>query len=837
MIVSKYHQKRKFDSTREPKGELQQAGNALIFVVQQHAASHLHYDFRLEMEGVLKSWAIPKGPSMNPDDKRLAVMVEDHPYDYKDFEGNIPKGNYGAGNVIVWDKGTYIPADDSKKEASEKILLAGLKKGHLSIILQGEKLKGVFSLVKMHGDQDNAWLLMKKTDSFATDKDILKKDKSVNSGETLKSLETRYKSGKSAVKENKKEQLETAEFIAPMLAETATKPFDDQLWVFENKYDGYRTIAVINSDKVNLFSRNGLSFDKKFKTIAEELKKISHTAVLDGEVVIEDDSGRSDFQLLQNNLKTGKGTLSYYVFDLLNLDGQDIRSLKLSERKELLKMLLNKSTLSNVLYSEHVTAEGKSFFDLAKTNQQEGIMAKKSDSPYRAGKRSSEWMKIKITRSEEAVIVGITEPRGSRRYFGAILLARYDGENLIYAGKCGTGFDFRSLKDLYSKFESAFTNESPLNKAVKVREKVQWIKPVFVCQVKFTEWTNDNHLRHPVFMGLRADKKAEDVKVTTPIEIPDMKEKASPARKSHKYKNESDLKIGRVNVHLTNQNKIYFPEDSISKGDLIAYYEQVAEIILPYLKDRPQSLNRFPNGIYGKSFYHKDMDVERIPSWLKTYKTYSESNNADIDYLLCNNKASLLYMVNLGCIDINPWNSSIKHITKPDWVVIDLDPEEIDFKEVVRTALVVKEVLDELKIDAYCKTSGATGLHIYVPLAAKYDYEAVKIFAELISHSVNSRLPETTSILRPVKKRKHRVYIDFLQNRIAQTLAAPYSVRPKPGATVSTPLEWSEVNEDLSPQMFTIKNALQRFAQKGDLWKPVLGKGANLEKLFEKKKI
>lgn len=313
-----------------------------------------------------------------------------------------------------------------------------------------------------------------------------------------------------------------------------------------------------------------------------------------------------------------------------------------------------------------------------------------------------------------------------------------------------------------------------------------------------------------------------------------MKAKDIISEQSHRFENDSDLKIGKITLHLTNQNKIYFPEDSISKGEIISYYNEIAEFILPYLKDRPQSLNRFPNGIHGESFFHKDMDVKKIPSWLKTYATRTESNNENIDYLLCNDKATLLYMANLGCIEINPWNSTIKHVENPDWMVIDLDPEKIDFKEVIKAALEVKNVFDEINVASYCKTSGATGLHIYVPLAAKYTHNTVRGFAELIAYTVNVRLPDTTSIERSLQKRQHRVYIDFLQNSIGQTLTAPYSVRPQPGATVSTPLEWDEVNEKLTPQQFTIKNIFDRIAQKGDLWKPVLGKGANIDKLIKK---
>lgn len=503
MTLDKYNRKRNFNSTDEPKGEVESQQNELIFVVQKHAASHLHYDFRLELDGVLKSWAIPKGPSMNPSDKRLAIMVEDHPYAYKDFEGNIPEGNYGAGNVIVWDNGTYTLTKEQSKAAAENKLKADLKKGHLSFVLKGKKLKGEFSLVKLKSKEDNSWLLIKKNDSDATDADILKKDKSVLSNLTLEDLE----------KKNARERGKSirAEFIKPMLTRTVEKPFDDKNWVFEVKYDGYRTIAVINPGQVNLLSRNELSFDKNFKAIADELTKIDHVAVLDGEIVVEDETGRSDFQLLQNFIKTGKGKLKYYVFDILNLDGNDTAGLSLLQRKELLEILLHKFPLSKVFYSQHIREKGLSFYEMATKKGLEGIMAKKANSQYRAGKRSGDWLKIRISQQEEAIIIGITESKTTRSYFGALLLAQYDHKKLRFIGKCGTGFKEETIKELYGQFEPYFTDESPMKDKIALADKIKWLKPKFVCQVKFTEWTQDHLLRHPVFQGLRIDKKPSEV--------------------------------------------------------------------------------------------------------------------------------------------------------------------------------------------------------------------------------------------------------------------------------------------------------------------------------------
>ena len=853
MSLTRYNEKRNFKSTEEPKGKKEKSAGQLVFVVQKHAASHLHYDFRLEMEGALKSWAVPKGPSMNPQDKRLAMMVEDHPYNYKDFEGTIPEGNYGAGNVIVWDRGNYTAMDATTKEDERKKLKAGLNKGHLAIILNGEKLKGEFDLVHVKGKQENAWLLIKKNDAFANEKDILQKNKSVISNITLEALEKKMAKDNVVVK--KKTNLagpkiapeKKASFVAPMLADIKEKPFDKKDWIFEMKYDGYRTVAVINKEGVNLFSRNELSFNLKFKPVAEALKKIKHTAVLDGEVVMEDAKGRSSFQLLQQYQKTGKGILKYYVFDIINLDGNDTTGLTLLERKELLHLVLNSQPLDNIIYSEHIEEKGNAFFKTAIKNKLEGIIAKDATSPYRVGKRSSEWLKIKITQQEAAIIIGITEPKGARNNFGALMLAQYQHNELKYVGNCGTGFNEAMLKELHAQFKPFFTTVSPLKEKVKLMGKVQWIEPKLIAQIRFTEKTVEGSFRHPVFVGLRIDKNAGDVKTVNKNNVSNTKTKVmaptkpetktsapKPETKTKTTNDDIDLKIGKTVLHLTNQNKIYFPDDGITKGEVVNYYSEIADVMLPYLKDRPQSMNRFPNGITAQSFYQKDVDADKIPAWLKTTKVYSESNDKNIDYLLCNDKASLLYMANLGCIEINPWNSTVQHPDSPDWLVIDIDPSKDDFKEVVTTALMVRNVMDDMETECYCKTSGATGLHVYIPMAAKYDYDAIKIFAELIAHTVNVRLPQTTTIIRTIQKREEKIYIDFLQNRPGQTLAAPYSVRPKPGATVSTPLEWKEVNAKLSPSHFTIKNMMKRLDKKGDLWKPVLGKGANIDKILKK---
>jgi bifunctional non-homologous end joining protein LigD len=845
MALTLYNKKRNFKKTAEPKGRKKKSVKKLIFVVQQHAASHLHYDFRLEMDGVLKSWAVPKGPSLNPQIKHLAMMVEDHPYDYKDFEGNIPEG-YGAGNVIVWDNGTYHARSAEGDETGEKELLSGLKKGHITFVLEGKKLKGEFALVRLHGPQPNAWLLIKKKDQYASTSDVLKKNKSVLTKRTLAQLEKiSKKKEKPAIKKVKTEKTnilppkkKVLERIVPMKTEIGEKAFDDPNWIFEIKYDGYRTIANIENGKVDLYSRNGLSFNELYAPIVKQLGKIEHTVILDGEVVVENSRGESHFQLLQNYENIRSGDLKYYVFDLLHLNGYDTIDLPLIQRKELLKELLKKEKLKNIFYSRHIKNNGIDFYESATENNLEGIIAKDANSPYRIGKRSKEWLKIKIQHQQEAVIAGITEPQGGRKHFGSLVLAVWENNKWKYIGNCGTGFNDKMLVELYDKLKPLFTNVKPFEGKINSYQKVQWLIPKLVCEIKFSEWTGDKHMRHPVFIGLRKDKDPKEIKrELTPIEMKNEKSskfKVQSSGSEEKNGKNYDWKVGKITLHLTNQNKLYWPKEGYTKKDLINYYDSISDLILPYLKDRPQSMNRFPNGITGESFYQKDVDVEKVPAWLKTEKIYSESNAAYVNYLICNDKATLLYMANLGCIELNPWNSRIPKINNPDWVVIDLDPEEISFKEVVKAALSIRETLDELEIQSYCKTSGASGLHIYISLGAKYDYDAAKKFAELIAHLVNEKLPDTTSIIRSPAKRKKKVYLDFLQNRRGQTLAAPYSVRPRLGATVSTPLLWSEVNDKLDPAAFTIMNALKRFDKKGDLWKPVLGKGEEISKALKK---
>jgi bifunctional non-homologous end joining protein LigD len=835
MGLQTYNSKRNFKKTPEPRGKKARSlKTGLRFVVQKHDASRLHYDFRLEMGGTLKSWAVPKGPSLNPDDKRLAMEVEDHPLKYRTFEGIIPEGNYGGGTVMVWDQGTYHSSEPASGKKEEEILLEGWRKGNLKFRLDGKKLHGEFALVRMKpGRGKNAWLLLKKADPFSTQNAVEKLDKSVLTGRSLQQIE------KNAPSEGVRSRSQTlvsqtpqkaipSKFIRPMLATLVDKPFSAKGWLFETKWDGYRAIAEIKGKKVRLYSRNEKSFNETYAPVVEALKSIGHDCVLDGEIVVLGPDGRSSFQLLQQYQKKPEGILRYCVFDLLFLDGEDIRSFPLRERKKLLSKLIKKLKAKEIIYSDHVVAEGKEIFKKIRSQGLEGLMAKNCDSPYSEGVRTRNWLKIKTHLRQEAVIGGFTAPQGSRRYFGSLILGVYEEKNFVYVGHTGTGFDHDLLKTIYSKLKPLAIPDCPFQKCPKPNSPVTWVEPKLVCEVSFQEWTDDKIMRQPSFEGLRVDKSARNVHRENELKIEDTPVKQprllSPESKAKKAKPAPEEIEG---VEITHPDKVFWPEEGYTKLDVARYYQAIAPILLPYLKDRPQSLHRHPNGIQDEGFFQKDVTGE-IPSWIKTATIHSESNDKEIQYLLCQNIRSLMYMANLGCIELNPWNSRIKKINNPDYLVIDLDPEGIGFEKVIETAQTVHRLLDKIGAASLCKTSGATGLHIAVPLAAKYTYDQAKQFTELLVNFINRELPMTTSILRNPKKRQHRIYLDFLQNRKGQTISSPYCIRPRPHAPVSTPLHWREVKRGLSPTDFTIKNTLKRLEKVGDLWQPILGEGIDL---------
>lgn len=610
-----------------------------------------------------------------------------------------------------------------------------------------------------------------------------------------------------------------------MFASVEQHPFDDDEWIFEIKWDGYRAIADLTDD-FKLYSRNGLSFQGKYLPIEEELKTQPHEMILDGEIVAYNQNDQPDFQTLQHFADNRQAPLVYQVFDLLYLNGHSTMELPLIQRKELLKEALVEG--NHVKYCDHVEKDGKTFFEAITKQELEGMMAKNKSSQYHQGSRSKEWLKVKIHQTEEAVIAGYTEPRGARKGFGALILGTYKNGALVYAGHTGTGFNDQQLAEFYDLLQPLITTNIPFSTEPQTNMPPTWVEPKLVCTIKYTERTADNMFRHPVFLGIRDDITAEDLQTESALE-PNKKEsnKTTP-NEEVKMKSKPTSKSAPHKVKYTNQDKLYWQKEGITKGDLINYYQEVSQYILPHLKDRAQSLNRFPNGIEGESFFHKDAGGE-APPWVDTAHIYSESNNKELEYIVCNNKETLGYLNNLGCIELNPWNSRTQQLDYPDYMIIDLDPSPTNtFDEIIEAALATKEVLDSCHIQSYCKTSGSTGIHIYVPMGAKYNYNQVKDFAHIVAQLILSKLPDTTTLERSLSKRGGKIYLDYLQNRSGQTVASVYCVRPKPGATVSMPLEWSEVKQGLKISDFTIHNALKRIKNKGDIFAPVLGEGIDM---------
>lgn len=760
-----YRAKRAFARTPEPRGKVSRVKQKR-FVIQKHAARQLHYDFRLEFGGVLKSWAVPKGLPSHQKERRLAVHVEDHPLAYRTFHGRIPKGEYGAGKVEIWDHGTYEPLTDMKR---------GLAEGKIEVRLHGKKVSGDYVLVRMEGRIKNGWLMMKM----------------------------RPKASMQAAMSTSFTKSRMPRNVRPMLAQLTDQPFDREGWIFETKWDGYRAIAEVKKGSVKLYSRNGQPFNAKMPSIVEDLERLSVDAVIDGEVVALDRHGRPSFQLLQDYFKDRKGKLEYEVFDLLYLEGHDLRRLPLRERKKLLKQLC--VGLSRVKYSAHVETKGKAFFKHAAKAGAEGIMAKRADGSYLAGERSSDWLKMKALPRQEVVIAGYTEPRGQRKHLGALILAVYAQGELRYIGHTGGGSSEPMLRDLIKRLKKLERKTSPFARAPKTNAPAHWVEPKLVAEVKFQEWTKDGIMRQPILLGLRPDKKPSQV-----------------------------VKEEPVSGELAHADKIFWPKDKITKGDLARYYASVSSYLLPHLADRPLVLHRFPDGIDGEAFFQKDNPY--LPKGIKSVSIRSESENRTLRYIVCNDKKTLDYVVQLGTIVLHPWLSKVRRLGKPDYMVIDLDPEAIGFDQIVKTAQVVKEVFDEIGAKSFCKTSGARGLHVCVPLGGKYTYEQSRLFAQLVASVVHARLPSITSLERNPSRRQRKVYLDCLQNREGQTLVAPYSVRPNPGAPVSTPLQWKEVKKGIDPKTFTINNTLRRLARVGDLWKPVLGPGVDLKICLKKLK-
>lgn len=793
-----YRSKRSPGHTPEPFGPGVDVG-AKLFVVQKHSARRLHYDFRLALGGVLKSWAVPKGPSRDPADKRLAVLTEDHPLEYADFEGIIPEGNYGAGAVIVWDRGAFVPDND---------LEAGLETGKLLFELKGYKLRGMWTLVKIKKSK-NEWLLIKERDAWAvTDGGAQFSERSVFSGLTVEELKAGHGRTKPVC-----DTLATlraprrsvrARDVELMLAQTAEAPFSDPQWMYELKYDGYRLLAAREDAAPVLRSRNGNDLTDTFPEIARAVSALPFDAVvLDGEVAVLDEDGRPSFQRLQKRGRMSRRSeiqraaielpATFFAFDLLAFEGYDLRPLALHERKALLREILPGAGV--LRYADHIEAQGERFYDEVHRMGLEGIIAKRRDSPYQAG-RSANWLKIRADRTDDFAIVGFSDPKGSRGGFGALHLAWYDAGQLTYAGRAGTGFSGNQLDEIRKLLEPSRRPDPPCTGPVPKGPDHHWVDSGLVCEVRYKQWTDDGLLRHPVFVRLRDDKPVQEcvrpggepVPVAAPADGEPMDERVVP---------------------YSNLDKVFWPAEGYTKGDLIAYYDAVGAWLMPYLEDRPIVLTRYPDGIEGKSFFQKDAP-EWVPEWVRTETVWSEDSNKDIRYFVCESVEALLYVINLGAIPLHVWSSRLPRLERPDWCVLDLDPKEAPFTHVVKVARVIRDLCAEIDLPCFVKTSGSSGLHILIPLGGQCTYEQSRTLGQLLARVTAADLPEIATTARNLAARRGRVYIDFVQNGYGRLIAAPLCVRPLPGAPVSMPLRWREVNDKLDIAKHTIRTAPAR---------------------------
>jgi bifunctional non-homologous end joining protein LigD len=841
--LSAYRAKRSPDTTPEPMGTVS-AVPGRLFVVHKHAARRLHFDLRLEMDGVLRSWAVPKGPSYDTKDKRLAVKVEDHPLEYGDFEGVIPEGNYGAGGVIVWDRGEWIPLEDWRE---------GLAKGKLLFELRGYKLHGNWTLVKMKKSEKD-WLLIKERDSYVKSPGDQFEETSVLSGLTVDEV----KLGRSPVADLRRavEAVKAPrnrvdpKTVEPMLAESTEKAFTHDDWIFELKLDGYRLIASKSRGKSMLVTRKGNDYTAVFPEVARALDALPFDEIIvDGEVVCLDDAGKPSFARLQQ-----RGTLhnpaeikraavelpaTFFAFDFLAFEDFDLRPLPLRIRKQLLLTALPK--LGAIHPLDHIDREGEAFLAQVEKLGLEGILAKRADAPYRAG-RSDLWLKIKAEKSDEFVIVGFTSPKGGRSHLGALQLADFVNGELVYSGRVGTGFNDALLDELGSMFESMIRETPPCGPplgedgaaaAIPETKTTTWVEPVNVCEVRFREWTPDGVLRHAAFLRMRYDKDPRECvrQGTTPAPESDVMPAATRIKEPPAPPKPAPVE---KTFNFSNLKKVYWPKERYTKGDLIEYYRAISPWMLPYLRNRPLVMTRFPDGIDGKQFYQKDAP-EFAPSWIETIPIWSEDTQRDIRYFVANDVESLLYVANLGSIPIHIWNSRVKSLEQPDWCVIDLDPKEAPFSDVIKCAVVFRALTEVIGLPSYIKTTGKTGLHIMIPLGRQLTYAQCRTMGELLARVALRELDPIATITRHVSKRGDKVYLDYLQNRHAQLIVAPFCVRPLPGATVSMPLLWDEVNKDLDPKDFTIKNAVDRMERlKRDPLLAVLEDKPNLGKVLEK---
>jgi bifunctional non-homologous end joining protein LigD len=848
--LSRYHGKRDFARTQEPEGKVKKT-KGFRYLIQKHAATRLHYDFRLELDGMLKSWAVTRGPSLDPADKRLAVEVEDHPVDYGAFEGTIPMGQYGGGTVMLWDRGTWEPVGDPHD---------GLEAGKLVFKLHGERLTGEWTLVRMHGRPSDRgrqnWLLIKHHDAIAHegDHDALLTDNatSIASGRSMEEIaegSQEWKAGKSrrktaasadekTLKKARAADAHSLTFIEPELATLVDiMPAGDN-WVHEVKFDGYRIQALVEGQNARMMTRTGLDWTPKFKTIDQDLARLGvKSAILDGEMVALDDKGASSFKTLQDELSQGRSDrLQYYVFDLLALDGEDLRAQPLLERKRRLKALLEKGEAgARVLYSEHFAYESDVLEHVCGLAY-EGVICKRADSRYSSG-RNRNWLKVKCHKRQEFVIGGFTEPKGGRRGIGALLLGYYAEEQLVYAGKVGTGFDNASSLEIRKVLDGRTSKATPFNEVpADGRRGAFWVTPDLVCEVEFTEWTPDGRLRHPSYQGLREDKSPNDVAREQPVHVTKTMRDAKPEREDKPPVENPDaqvkapkVKVGKVKagkvkaanaevdgVRISHPDRVIYPDTDITKGDLAEYYDAVRDHILPFVTERPLSMVRCPEGIGGQCFFQRHIAREQSPYLFDTGIPVKGRNE---DYLMIKDARGLITLVQWGAIEIHPWGCKADRPELPDKIIFDLDPDPgVAWADVIDAVKEVRSRMDEFGLKSFLKTTGGKGLHITVPLTPKHAWPAIKAFARAVAQSMEHDAPDRFIATMSKEKRKGRIFVDYLRNELTATAVAPYAVRARPGATVATPLDWSELTTDLKPAQFTIATVPQRLKSNNDPW-------------------
>jgi bifunctional non-homologous end joining protein LigD len=860
-----YKGKRNFKKTAEPEGGKSYSGE-LSFVVQKHSASHLHYDFRLEMKGVLKSWAVPRGPSMDPDERRLAMPVEDHPYDYKEFEGVIPQGQYGGGTVIVWDEGWYLPAADEPledKAAQEHWMISNYYKNALKITLHGQKLKGDFILIKFRDDKyEGGWRLIKADDQYATKEDILLKDKSVKSKLTIEQMAEKVgvavwnsnrapEKGKTDIGTLKRQGVKKAilKSVNPMLCTLTKEVIQDKDYLYEVKWDGYRIIAYVDDGKVRMDSRSTLDYTKKYPPVVRALKELEHDVVLDGEVVVFNEEGKPDFDALQTY--NGHDTpINYCVFDVLWLDGYNLMDIPLTERKLILKELVGDS---EVLRFSELFEDGAALYQHALDLDLEGIVAKRRDSRYQPDARNNNWLKTPTRKRQEFVIGGWAESDKARS-FRSLLFGAYNSKgDFEWIGRSGGGYKEKDMPAILKRLEKLEIPESPfINNVLDTKgAQLHWVKPELVANFEFATWTKSGRIRKPAtFLGFRQDKKAAQVVREVPlsdeqeeqiVEAPKVKETATdsnwPKIDAKKIESARDFEVGGYIITLSNIEEELWR--GITKARLITYYHSIFAFILPHLRDRPLSQHIKQDGALAPGFYIKDMEGHQ-PEYLDIFsdarRHEKKGKRSVIDYAVCNNEAALLYLINLGNIDLNPWSSRISSQLEPDFISIDLDPSDEDFGKVIKTAQAAKNVFNELKLVSFVKTSGKTGMHLFIPCSG-FDYPQARTLAKRICGLVCERVPDVATTEVTVAHRGTRLFVDPSQNDYADTLACVYSVRPYKHPTVSTPLDWKEVNDKLDPGKFTMDTVPERLEKKGDLFAKLIDQKVQRENSVQLKKL